>query len=158
MSNPRSWTDLVGESVHTSDDSDIGEIEGVSNSFVVIKRGLLNVHRYYVPLKKVEGWDNKVVWLNSTEEEVRQKYERDEKPSPNTYYLRENPIYEAASIPKVPTLAKRYSEHYSALESSTDNVSANAGTNNQSKTYRCPLCSLTFANGYELSKHASDQH
>ncbi|HET6807821.1 MAG TPA: hypothetical protein VFH28_02065 [Nitrososphaera sp.] len=33
-----SWTDLIGESVHTSDDQDIGDIEAVSRNFIVVKK------------------------------------------------------------------------------------------------------------------------
>jgi hypothetical protein len=38
--NPSSLTDLVGESVHTSDDQDIGDIEAVTRNFIEIKKGL----------------------------------------------------------------------------------------------------------------------
>ena len=48
--------DLINESVHTSDDIDIGDILAVSRDFVVVKRGFVNVHYYYVPISKVEGW------------------------------------------------------------------------------------------------------
>jgi hypothetical protein len=38
-SDPSSWTDLICESVHTSDDQDIGDIEAVGRNFIVVKRG-----------------------------------------------------------------------------------------------------------------------
>jgi hypothetical protein len=53
---PSSWVDLVNESVHTTDDIDIGDIDAVSRDFVVVKRGFVNVHYYYIPISKVEGW------------------------------------------------------------------------------------------------------
>ncbi|MDQ3807808.1 MAG: hypothetical protein M3298_06530 [Thermoproteota archaeon] len=62
-SDRSSWTDLIGETVHTSDDQDIGDIEAVSRNFVVVKKGVVNVHRYYIPLHRVEGRDGRVVWL-----------------------------------------------------------------------------------------------
>ncbi len=70
------WIDLINESVHTSDDVDIGDIDAVSRDFVVVKRGFINVHYYYVPISKVEGWDGHVLWLKITEEEVKRNYER----------------------------------------------------------------------------------
>ncbi len=51
-----SWVDLINESVHTSDDIDIGDIEAVSRDFVVVKRGFVNVHYYYILSAGVEGW------------------------------------------------------------------------------------------------------
>jgi hypothetical protein len=40
----KTWIGLIDESVHTSDDVDIGDIEAVSRDFVVAKRGFVNVH------------------------------------------------------------------------------------------------------------------
>jgi len=36
----KSWIDLINESVHTSDDIDIGDIDAVSRDFIVVKRDL----------------------------------------------------------------------------------------------------------------------
>jgi hypothetical protein len=45
-----SWIDLINESVHTSDDVDIGDIDAVSRDFIVVKRGFVNIHYYYIPI------------------------------------------------------------------------------------------------------------
>ena len=58
------WMDVTNESVHTSDDADIGDIEAINLNFLVVKRGLINVHYYYIPITKIEGWDGRVVWRN----------------------------------------------------------------------------------------------
>ena len=57
----KEWKDLLNESVHTTDDVDIGDIYAVSKNFVVVMRGLINIHYYYIPISKVEGWDGKVL-------------------------------------------------------------------------------------------------
>ncbi len=51
----KTWIDLINKSVHTSDDIDIGDIVAVSRVFVVVKRGFVNIHYYYIPISKVEG-------------------------------------------------------------------------------------------------------
>jgi hypothetical protein len=81
---PSSWTDLINESVHTSDDQDIGDIEAVSRNFIVVKKGLVNIHRYYIPLHRVEGWDGKVVWLKIPKGSVKTNFERDARPETPT--------------------------------------------------------------------------
>ncbi|MGH9952355.1 MAG: hypothetical protein ACRD5J_12055 [Nitrososphaeraceae archaeon] len=55
------WVSLINESVQASKDVDIGDIEAVSRDFVVVKRGFVNTHYYYVPINKVEGWDGHVL-------------------------------------------------------------------------------------------------
>jgi hypothetical protein len=32
------WLDLINESVHTSDDEDIGDIDAVSRDFIIVKK------------------------------------------------------------------------------------------------------------------------
>ncbi len=71
------WVELLNESVHTSDDQDIGDIEAVNRQFIVVKRGFVNIHRYFIPAYKIEGWDGNIVWVKITEEEVKRKYQND---------------------------------------------------------------------------------
>ena len=51
-SNPAKtdWIDLIDEPVHTTDDIDIGDIEAVSRDFIVVKRGFVDLHYYYIPI------------------------------------------------------------------------------------------------------------
>jgi len=81
---PSGWTDLINESVHTSDDQDIGNIEAVSRNFIVLKKGFVNISRYYIPLHRVEGWDGKVVWPRIPKESVKTNFERDARPETPT--------------------------------------------------------------------------
>ena len=66
----RDWIGLINESVHTSDDIDMGDIDAVSRDFVVVKRGFVDIDFYYIPINKVEGWDGNVLWLKITEGDV----------------------------------------------------------------------------------------
>jgi hypothetical protein len=47
---------MIDQSVHTTHDVDIGDIDALSREFIVVKRGYLNEHYYYIPITKVEGW------------------------------------------------------------------------------------------------------
>lgn len=50
----KGFIDLLAESVHAVDEVDIGDIEAVSRDFVVVKRGFVNIHYYYILISKVE--------------------------------------------------------------------------------------------------------
>jgi hypothetical protein len=80
--------DLIQESVHTSDDVDIGDIEAISKEMIVVKRGIKNIHYYYIPVSEVEGSDRNIVWLTVMEKEVKDKYESNKKPSPSEYFIK----------------------------------------------------------------------
>ena len=107
-----SWMDVTNESVHTSDDKDIGDIEAINRDFIVVKRGFVNVHYYYIPISKVEGWDGHVVWLKVTEDEVESDYKKDNSPDPAEFYIKDYPYekvtpYTRAYFPEMPTIKKR---------------------------------------------------
>jgi hypothetical protein len=95
--DPSSWTEFIGKWVHTSDDQDIGDIEAVTRNFIVVKKGLVNVHRYYIPLHKVKGWGGKVAWLKISEEDVKTNYQRNIIPDPYNYHYNSAPIVDPAS-------------------------------------------------------------
>jgi hypothetical protein len=80
--------DLIQESVHTSDDVDIGDIEAISKEMIVVKRGIKNIHYYYIPVSEVEGSDRNIVWLTVMEKEVKDKYENNKEPFPSKYFIK----------------------------------------------------------------------
>lgn len=141
-----SYIDLLNESVHTSDDNDIGDIEAVSKDFIVIKRGFLNVHYYYIPIHNVEGWDGKVLWLKITEEQVKQKYERNIIPNPNKYYLKDFPYYDTAYFPTLAMIPPKYPPNIYGNIVKAD------------KIYECDLCTRSFDGEKHLSKHVEKEH
>jgi hypothetical protein len=105
---PLDWIGLINESVHSSDDIDIGDIFAVNKDFIVVVRGFVNVHYYYIPISKVEVWDSYVLWLKITENEVKAKYERDMIPDPARYYIKDYPYYTTAYYPPLTTIPARY--------------------------------------------------
>src|SRR5919197_3465570 len=104
----KGWIDLINESVHTSDDVDIGDIEAISRDFIVVKRGFVNVHYYYIPITKVEGWDGSVLWLKIPENEKKGNYERNIVPDPSRYYVKEYPYNTATNYPDLVVIEPRY--------------------------------------------------
>ncbi len=155
---PSSWTDLIGKSVHTSDDQDVGDIEAVSRNFVVVKKGIVNVHRYYIPLHRVEGWDGKVVWLKISEDVVKSNYERSVEPDPYNYHYSSAPTVEASNVvrrfqinmPKIPPRAEEERPFLISSESPGEEVVEHS--------FACNLCETVFHSEDELSSHVESKH
>jgi len=140
---------LINESVHTSDDKDIGDVFAINKYFLVVKRGYINVHYYYIPLKKVEGWDGTVLWLLITEEEVK-KYERDVFPHPFRYYVKDY-SYERTppfvpTFDQIPAKFRTTAEQYAADNKEGIDV------------YQCDLCGEVLKNEGEYEKHIASSH
>jgi len=143
----RSWIDLIDESVHTSDDVDIGDIDAVSRDFVVVKRGFVNIHYYYIPIKKVDGWDGHVLWLKVTEDEVKRKYEKDAVPEPWRYFVKDYPGY-TTTYPELSVIIPRYTMPiYTALPKPEEPI-----------VFKCDLCGAPFRSEDELSSHVASGH
>jgi hypothetical protein len=75
---------------------------------VVVKRGYVNTHYYYIPIFKVRGWDGNVLWINGTEGEIKANYEIDRVPDPTLYYLKDYPYYNPAYLPDISMIPARY--------------------------------------------------
>jgi hypothetical protein len=146
----KSWIDLINESVHTSDDTDIGDIHSVSRNFVVVKRGFVNTHYYYIPISKVNGWDGNVLWINGTENEIMANYERDRVPDPTRYYVKDYPYYNPAYLPDISMIPARYRPTVYPTQ-------APPGPD-EPRVYKCDLCDNSFEDEDELSKHIESKH
>jgi hypothetical protein len=141
------WIDTINESVHTSDDQDIGDIEAVNRDFIVVKRGFVNVHRYYIPISKVQGWDGNVLWLDIPEETVKSNYERDTIPDPSIYYVKgEEDQYTGAQWKEFARIEPRSTaSKYSVVPKGREEQIA----------YTCVLCNATFRTDEDFSRHVA---
>ena len=109
LDTTKSIADITQESVHTSDDIDIGDIEATSKDTVVVKRGIVNVHYYYIPVSLIEGSDEQAVWLTITEQEIKDKYEKDSEPNPAKYFMKNQGYsnFDRKNIPVIPSISKK---------------------------------------------------
>jgi hypothetical protein len=160
----KTWVSLIDESVYTCDDVDIGDIDAVSRDFIVVKRGFVNIHYYYISISKVEGWDGNVLWLKITEEEVIRKYQKDDivVPDPSRYYVKDYPIYTTMYYPELRMIPSRYTRPSYKFASTTITDTMNTTQpipDNVSPIYLCDLCNESkFTTEDELSDHVLTQH
>ena len=104
----KKWEDMMDQSVHTTDDIDIGDIDALSRDFIVVKRGYINEHYYYIPITKVQGWDGNVLWLKIREDEVKSKYERQIVPDSSRYYIKGDYSEYSTTFPELKTIPPKY--------------------------------------------------
>ncbi len=137
--------------MHTSDDIDLGDIDAINRSFIVVKKGFINIHYYYIPYTKVEGWDGHVVWLKITEEDANTKFERNIVPDPARYYVKNYPGYTSAYYPPIILAPMK-----KMLPAAYHRVGKYASA--EPRIYRCDLCDATFTSCDYLSNHGSMNH
>jgi hypothetical protein len=114
----------------------------------MVKRGFVNIHYYYIPIHKVEGWNGHVLWLKITEAETRSKYEKDMMPDPSRYYVKDYPYYAATNYPEFLIIQPRHKRPVFTAPTAPDIP----------PVHKCDLCGTTLQSGEDLSKHVSSQH
>jgi hypothetical protein len=142
---------MIDQSVHTTDDVDIGDIDALSHDFVVVKRGYINEHYYYVPITKVEGWDGEVLWLKIKEDEVKSKYERQIVPDLSRYYIKGDYSDYSTTFPDLKTISPKY-------EKPSRKAAAIIPPDDPNRQYGCALCEKLFKTQDELSNHVATVH
>jgi hypothetical protein len=154
-SEPKPWHSIIDESVHTSDDHDIGSAHGVSRHFLVVKRGIVHVHYYYIPVNRIEGWDGRILWLKITQDEAKHSYERDKTPDSSIYYMEQHPDYPSipapefsfpSPLPLIPLKLSRSETEVKVPEGEIPHV------------YACPLCNEILQTEEELGNHVEAVH
>jgi hypothetical protein len=155
-SDPASWTDLIRESVHTNDDEHLGDIEAVNRNFMVVRKGLVNVRRFYVPLTKVHGWDGKAVWLNISERDASENYQKDRRPDPHDYYFSSAQPTEPANFVRdfqinMPKIVRTYEEERPFATASNE-------PRHERNSFSCDLCESKFRTESELDDHITARH
>lgn len=148
--NDLNYIGLINKSVYSTDDCDIGDIYAINKHFLVVKKGFINIHYYYIPFQKVEGWDGNVLWLKITDDEVKKKYERNVFPDTERYYIKgfryENfPPY----FPKPELISKRYRD---------ENFEKVMRKNHLDFKYLCDLCNVPFDTENDFDKHMLETH
>ena len=154
--SPHGWTDLIHESVHTRNDEQLGHVEAVSRNFLVVKKGLVKVRRFYVPLTQVQGWDGKAVWLKVTEEEAATKYEKDRRPDPYVYHFSSAQQTETSDAVtdfwiNMPTIDRTYEEDGPFVTAQERSVE-------EPIIHLCDLCDAKFRSESELDDHVASHH
>ena len=147
----KKWEDMIDQPVHTTDDVDIGDIDAISHDFVVVKRGYINEHYYYIPITKVEGWDGQVLWLKIKEDEVKSKYEREIVPDPHRYYVKSDYSDYNTTFPELKTITPKY-------EKPSSKSAAIIPREDPNRQYGCALCDKLFKTQAELSIHVATAH
>jgi uncharacterized protein (TIGR02271 family) len=75
------WNDVIKKEARGSGDEDLGEVQEVGPNYVLVKRGLINKEKFYIPKDQVESYDGDTLRFRISEEEVQSKYMGDSPPS-----------------------------------------------------------------------------
>ena len=62
------WDEVIKKEARGKNDEDLGEVQEVGDTYVVVQKGLINKEKFYIPQDKVESYDGTVLRFKISEE------------------------------------------------------------------------------------------
>ena len=86
MSNEQhiNWDDVIKKDARGINDEDLGQVQEVGDTYVLVQKGLINKEKFYVPQNEVESYDGNILRFKLSEEEIKSKYSGDSPQALNT--------------------------------------------------------------------------
>ena len=75
------WNEVIKKEARGKNDEDLGEVQEIGDTYVLVQKGLINKERFYIPQDEVESYDGDVLRFKLSEDDIRSKYLVDVPPS-----------------------------------------------------------------------------
>ncbi len=82
MSSKIDWNEVIKKEARGIQDENIGDVQEVSNGFIVVQRGIINKEKFFIPQDKAESFDGKILRFKISKEVISNNYQRDTYPEP----------------------------------------------------------------------------
>jgi hypothetical protein len=82
VSSKIEWSDVIRKEARGIKDEDLGEVQEVSNGFIVVQKGIINKEKFFIPKDKAESFDGKILRFKISKDEISNNYQRDAYPEP----------------------------------------------------------------------------
>lgn len=87
------WNEVIKKEARGKNDEDLGEVQKVGDTYVLVQKGLINKERFHIPQDEVESYDGDVLRFKLSEDEIRSKYLGDIDPSVSSTSDNDNANY-----------------------------------------------------------------
>jgi uncharacterized protein (TIGR02271 family) len=80
MSSNINWNDTIKKEARGSNDEDLGEVQEVTDGYILVKRGVVHKEKFLIPQDQVESYDGHVLRFKISADEIS-RYARDAHPA-----------------------------------------------------------------------------
>jgi hypothetical protein len=87
------WNEVIKKEARGKNDEDLGEVQEVGDTYILVQKGLINKEKFYIPQNEVESYDDNILRFRFSEEDIKSKYLQDSPPllsSPDSHDIKEN--------------------------------------------------------------------
>jgi uncharacterized protein (TIGR02271 family) len=79
------WDDTIKKEARGSNGEDLGEVQEVTDGYILVQRGIINKEKFYIPQDQVHSYDGSVLAFRISEDEIKSKYMSDVPPPPSSF-------------------------------------------------------------------------
>jgi uncharacterized protein (TIGR02271 family) len=85
MSSTIDWNDTIKKEARGVNNEDLGEVQEVTDGYVLVQKGLINKEKFYIPQSEAESYDGSVLLFKISEDEIKSRYMSDMPPPPQSF-------------------------------------------------------------------------
>jgi uncharacterized protein (TIGR02271 family) len=74
------WNDVVKKEARGKNEDNLGEVQQVTQDYVLVEKGIINKEKLYIPRELVLGYNGTILLFDITAEEAKNKFLRDSSP------------------------------------------------------------------------------
>jgi uncharacterized protein (TIGR02271 family) len=74
------WKDIIKKEARGINNEDLGEVQQVTQDYVLVEKGVINKEKFYIPRDLAVGYNGTILIFNIAAEEANNKYLRDSPP------------------------------------------------------------------------------
>jgi hypothetical protein len=75
------WNNIVGQEARSTDNADLGKVQGLFEPFIVTERGTINKEKFYIPKSLIKRYTDEILFFDITEQQAKEYCMRTTPPS-----------------------------------------------------------------------------
>jgi uncharacterized protein (TIGR02271 family) len=101
------WNDITKKEARGINNEDLGEVQEVTQDYVLVEKGVINRERFYIPRDLAVGYNGTILIFNISAEEANKKFLRDSPPVFSTSQFTGKDATITDDLTIVPVMAER---------------------------------------------------
>ena len=78
------WNEVIKKEARGKNDEDLGEVQEVGDTYILVQKGLINKEKFYIPQNEVESYNGDILRFRLSEDDIKSKYLQDSPPLPSS--------------------------------------------------------------------------
>ena len=100
------WDDVIKKEARGINDEDLGEVQEVGDTYVLVQKGLINKEKYYIPQNEVESYDGNILRFKLSKEEIKIPLKKEEVEVKKEPYVKEEVVLKKRRVTETKTITE----------------------------------------------------